>query len=70
MITSTTRDQRAKEAHAAWVAASIAAAGPRDWTEDFAHDNGQYMNACSNCKHVFIGYKRRVVCKLCARPTP
>lgn len=37
-----------------------------DWTEDFSHENGNYMNACINCKNEFIGHKRRVVCRVCA----
>jgi hypothetical protein len=40
----------------------------RDWEEDFGHENGQYMNICCHCAQTFIGYKRRVVCKLCATP--
>lgn len=38
----------------------------RDWPEDFAHENGRYYNSCCQCGHTFIGYKRRVVCKVCA----
>lgn len=38
---------------------------PRDWTEDFAHDNGMYMNTCCNCGETFTGHKRRYTCKLC-----
>lgn len=37
----------------------------RCFTEDFKHENGEYMNTCVVCKNNFIGYKRRVVCKLC-----
>jgi len=40
-------------------------ATPRDWPEDFPHDNGMYMNGCTTCKETFIGYKRRVTCKVC-----
>jgi len=40
-------------------------AGPRDWAEDFAHENGQYACICCECKQQFIGHKRRVVCKAC-----
>ena len=36
-----------------------------DWPEDAAHENGNYMNNCCECKQTFIGYKRRVVCKKC-----
>ena len=38
---------------------------PRDWHEDFSHENGQYMCVCCNCEKSFIGHKRRVTCKLC-----
>ena len=38
----------------------------RDWVEDFQHENGQYSCKCVKCENVFIGYKRRAVCKLCA----
>lgn len=38
---------------------------PRNWTEDFTDENGCYENRCVYCKKCFLGYKRRVVCKLC-----
>ena len=38
----------------------------RNWIEDFHHENGQYQCVCCVCKNVFIGHKRRVVCKECA----
>lgn len=41
-------------------------AGPRDWPEDFVHENGKYQNRCSTCLESFMGYKRRITCKLCA----
>jgi ribosomal protein S27AE len=40
----------------------------RDWPEDFADENGNYQNKCSQCGYIFIGYKRRVVCKRCTYP--
>lgn len=40
--------------------------GVRDWPEDFVHENGEYMNTCHSCGETFIGYKRRVTCKVCA----
>lgn len=44
---------------------------PRDWPEDFPHDNGMYMCKCSVCGEQFTGHKRRVVCKVCAnKPKP
>lgn len=38
---------------------------PEDWVSDFDHENGQYQNCCIICGKLFIGYKRRCVCKLC-----
>lgn len=38
---------------------------PRDWPEDWDHDNGMYMCKCHHCSNVFIGHKRRMTCKLC-----
>jgi hypothetical protein len=38
----------------------------RDWPEDFPHENGVYNNWCCSCKKNFLGYKRRVICKLCS----
>jgi len=46
---------------------------PRDWTEDFAHENGQYQSICCKCGWRFTGHKRRVICKTCGDspdPTP
>jgi hypothetical protein len=40
----------------------------RDWTEDFAFENGKYLNTCLECRRHFMGYKRRVICRLCAVP--
>ena len=36
-----------------------------DWPEDFAHENGQYVNKCIRCRESFIGHKRRATCKRC-----
>jgi len=38
----------------------------RDWTEDFKYENGMYGNKCVKCGQEFIGYKRRLICKICA----
>lgn len=38
-----------------------------DWPEDFQHENGCYQCRCCNCEKYFIGYKRRVQCKKCAK---
>lgn len=47
---------------------------PANWQEDFPHDNGQYLNRCVGpCGGtVFLGHKRRVICKVCdsVPPTP
>lgn len=39
----------------------------RDWTEDFSHENGNYINTCCQCKEQFFGHKRRVICKHCVK---
>jgi hypothetical protein len=36
-----------------------------DWIEDNTHENGNYLCQCVHCKRVFVGHKRRVVCKVC-----
>jgi len=35
------------------------------WPEDYADDNGKYLNQCLTCNTHFMGHKRRNVCKLC-----
>ena len=45
-------------------------AGPMDWPEDFAHENGRYFNACHSCACIFVGHKRRVICRVCSAPIP
>lgn len=37
----------------------------RDWIEDFEQKNGQYSNTCVGCYRIFVGHKRRVLCKTC-----
>lgn len=37
----------------------------RDWTEDFTHENGNYVSECSGCGKAFWGHKRRRVCREC-----
>lgn len=37
----------------------------RDWTEDFAQENGNYTNLCRECRQYFLGHKRRIACKAC-----
>ena len=36
-----------------------------NWTDDFSHENGNYVNTCVICDHNFLGHKRRIVCKKC-----
>jgi hypothetical protein len=40
---------------------------PRSWREDYFHENGRYLCHCIGCGESFFGYKRRHVCKECAR---
>ena len=37
----------------------------KDWTEDFTHENGMYQNRCRTCNELFLGHKRRLICKEC-----
>jgi len=38
----------------------------RDWTEDFVHENGNYLCKCYKCGQHFYGHKRRTRCKICS----
>lgn len=38
------------------------------WTEDYPHDNGMYTNRCFKCWNLFVGHKRRRICKVCDVP--
>lgn len=38
----------------------------RNWPEDASHGNGNYQNKCVGCGEVFIGHKRRIICRVCA----
>ncbi|MBT7929779.1 hypothetical protein HN682_07690 [Candidatus Peregrinibacteria bacterium] len=38
---------------------------PKNWVEDFPHENGNYLNNCVDCGSQFLGHKRRVQCKVC-----
>ena len=38
-----------------------------DWPKDFHLENGNYTNRCTRCKVLFMGHKRRVHCKKCAK---
>ncbi len=37
----------------------------KDWKEDFNLENGKYLNKCIKCNTVFLGHKRRWICKEC-----
>lgn len=39
-----------------------------NYPEDAAHENGKYLCRCIICCELFIGHKRRIVCKLCNNP--
>jgi hypothetical protein len=45
----------------------------KNWQEDSSHENGNYGCKCSACNSMFLGHKRRVICKEClikpAQPT-
>jgi hypothetical protein len=45
----------------------------KNWQEDSSHENGNYCCKCSECNCMFLGHKRRVICKECsnkpAQPT-
>ena len=43
-----------------------ASATERDWPSEFSDENGCYTNLCLECRETFMGYKRRVVCRICA----
>ncbi len=38
---------------------------PKNWTEDYVHENGNYVNKCTECEEFFYGHKRRFICKEC-----
>lgn len=40
---------------------------PKDWPEDYTDGENCYQCICSYCRSYFYGYKRRCVCKKCAR---
>jgi hypothetical protein len=42
----------------------------RDWTGDYAHENGNYMCVCATCGEQFFGNKCRVICRVCANSGP
>ena len=37
----------------------------RSFPEDEKYENGSYFCRCVFCNNIFVGYKRRVCCKLC-----
>lgn len=45
---------------------TLTAPNPKDWSEDFSHENGNYICICCKCNQEFRGNKRRVVCRTCS----
>jgi len=43
---------------------------PKNWGEDSHLKNGNYFCNCIKCGENFIGYKRRVYCKICHYEKP
>lgn len=41
-------------------------ARPQDWTEDYHDPDGTYECECRSCGIGFVGFKRRVLCKVCS----
>lgn len=39
---------------------------PHSWPEDYHFENGNYECICASCGAHFIGYKRRLLCAVCA----
>jgi len=39
---------------------------PRNWTEDYKYENGNYLCKCCQCDEYFYGHKRRPLCKECS----
>lgn len=39
---------------------------PKNWIEDYKHENGNYVCRCVYCKDNFYGHKRRNICKECS----
>lgn len=37
----------------------------RSWPEDAGHENGNYSCCCVVCLRMFVGHKRRAICKVC-----
>lgn len=42
----------------------------RSFPEDTHPETGGYHSQCHNCLRMFVGYKRRVTCRVCAAPSP
>lgn len=62
-----TMEQREARLSGQPVTKVLAVPSSRDWPEDFNHENGNYHNRCTSCNEMFIGHKRRMTCKQCAR---
>jgi len=42
----------------------------RSYPEDYSGENGQYLQTCYDCHKLFVGHKRRIVCKRCLHGIP
>ncbi|NCB89536.1 MAG: hypothetical protein EOM43_19095 [Gammaproteobacteria bacterium] len=42
----------------------------RDWLEDAGMPNGDTVCTCMHCGKEFIGYRLRVLCKVCSEQNP
>jgi len=38
---------------------------PEDWPGDAIYENGNYNCRCQKCRRIFVGLKRRVLCRIC-----
>ena len=38
---------------------------PEDWPGDAICENGNYQCCCQKCHRMFIGLKRRFLCRIC-----
>ena len=54
------------DAESDYVFGSQSVFGNRNWTEDAADENGNYQNQCGACHQMFVGHKRRAICRACA----
>jgi hypothetical protein len=58
--------ERSPEVPKGWKLLKDSTHEERSWREDAGHENGNYSNACCECGRMFLGHKRRVICKVCS----